>query len=439
MMRIRTILCALLSVLALAFVSASGKASASESNSSTAQPEPIVASPQEINSALRESADVLVSTNIIEQTSTTTSSSKRADYEAFLDWGRRMKREKNYEAAENCFVMIMKGPAPDDLQRTALLELALMAQENQRFTRAQQIYSQYLERFSDDPSAAEVCLRQGLLYRQMGAPTLALSKFYAVMTTSLRLKLDRLEYYQRLVLQAQTEIADTYYLQGKYADAAEFLGRLLKLDNPQLNRSQVVYKMIRSLAGLNRHTEVIAQAEIFVNQYPDAPELPEVRFLYADALKKLGRAREATQQVLALLQAQESVAMNQPANWAYWQQRSGNEIANQFYKEGDYLNALEIYQNLALLNEAPTWQLPVWYQMGLVFERMMQPARAAEYYDKILNREKELDSAQRTLSLETVLDMARWRREQLQWQLKTESVNASFHGAPATQVALGEK
>src|SRR5690606_14229462 len=111
---------------------------------------------------------------------------------------------------------------------------------------------------------------------------------------------------------------------------------------------------IRSLAGLNRHTEVIAQAEIFVNQYPDAPELPEVRFLYADALKKLGRAREATQQVLALLQAQESVAMNQPANWAYWQQRSGNEIANQFYKEGDYLNALEIYQNLALLNEAPT-------------------------------------------------------------------------------------
>jgi tetratricopeptide (TPR) repeat protein len=259
------------------------------------------------------------------------------------------------------------------------------------------------------------------------------------MTTSLRLKLDRLDYYQRLVLQAQTEIAETFYLQGKFGEAAEYLGRLLKLENPQLNKPQVVYKMIRSLAAMNRHTEVVAQAESFLARYAEAAEVAEVRFLLADALKKLGRTREATQQVLVLLESQQTTATNRPNNWIYWQQRTGNEIANQLYKEGDYLNALTIYQQLAQLNDSAGWQLPVWYQMGLVYERLMQPGKAVELYDRILQHEKELDSAQRTPSLDTVLDMARWRKEQLQWQVKTEAAHAALHGAAPTQVALSAK
>lgn len=398
-----------------------------------------VPSPKGIDPTLRETADTLASTNIIEESPTTPGSSLQADLEALLDWGRRMRREKNYEAAEASFANIMKANAPEAMHRTALLELALIAQENQQPGRAQQIYSQYLERFHEDPSAAEVYLRQGLLYRQMGAPNLALSKFYAVMTTALRLKLDRLDYYQRLVLQAQTEIADTYYLQGKFGEAAEYLGRLLKLENPQLNKAQVVYKMIRSLSAMDRHTDVVAQAEFFISKYPETPEIAEVRFLLADSLKKLGLAREATQQVLVLLESQQSAATNQPGNWVYWQQRTGNEIANQLYKEGDYLNALTIYQGLADLSPLAAWQMPVWYQMGLVYERLMQPVKAAEFYTLILEREKELDSNTRTPSLSAVLDMARWRKEQLQWQLKTEAVNAALHGESPARVALGAK
>lgn len=399
----------------------------------------IVPSPREINPAFRDTSHQLASTNIIEHVPVTPGSSKQADLDAMLDWARRMKREKNYEAAENSFIMVLKAGAPDEMNRTAMLEMALMAQENQQPGRAQQIYAQYLERYSDDPSAAEVCLRQGLLYRQMGAPTMALAKFYSVMTTALRLKLDRLDYYQRLVLQAQTEIADTYYIQGKFGEAAEYLSRLLKLENPQLNKPQIIYKMIRSLSAMSRHLDVVAQAEFFIGKYPEAPEIAEVRFLLADSLKKLGRAREATQQVLVLLESQQTTNTNKLGNWIYWQQRTGNEIANQLYKEGDYLNALEIYKNLALLNDSAAWQLPVWYQMGLVYERLMQPTRALEMYTVILGREKELDSAKRTPSLEAVLDMARWRKEQLQWQLKTESINAAFHGAPGVDVALGAK
>jgi len=416
----------------------SGAAVASSAPAET-NANPAVPSPREINPALRDSSDQLASANIIEHIPVTPGSSKQADLEAMLDWGRRMKREKNYEAAEKSFIMVLQANAPDEMNRTAMLEMALLAQENQQPARAQQIYAQYLERFSDDPSAAEVCLRQGLLYRQMGAPTLALAKFYAVMTTSLRLKLDRLEYYQRLVLQAQTEIADTYYLQGKFGEAAEFLGRLLKLENPQLHKAQIIYKLLRSYSAMNRYVEVVAQGEFFIGKYAESSEIAEVRFLLADALKKLGRARDATQQVLVLLESQQTTATNRPGNWIYWQQRAGNEIANQLYQEGDFLNALVIYQQLARVNDAVAWQLPVWYQMGLVYERLRQPTKALEMYMVILGREKDLDSAGRTLSLEAVLDMARWRKMQLEWQMKTEAVNAALHLPPGPEVALGAK
>lgn len=394
---------------------------------------------EQINSALLNSTYLLATTNLIPHPADEQNAPKPADYKSILENGTRLKREKQYVAAEAEFVTILKSDAPAELQRTAMLELALVAQENQQFTRAQQVFSQYLEKYSEDPSVAEVYLRQGLLYRQMGAPTLALSKFYAVMTTALRLKLDRLEYYQRLVLQAQTEIADTFYLQGKFGEAAEFLGRLLKLESPLLNKPQIIYKLTRSLSSMDRHNEVVAQAEFFISRYPDAPEIAEVRFLYANSLKKLGRTREALRQVLTLLENQQSKATNQPGNWIYWQQRTGNEIANQLYKEGDYINALGIYLHLSELNTTPAWQIPVWYQMGLVYERLMQPRKASDIYDRILARQKELDSGLRTPSLDAVLDMARWRKEQLKWQMKTAEIEAALHAPPAADVALSAK
>src|SRR5206468_1886230 len=120
--------------------------------------------------------------------------------------------------------------------------------------------------------------------------------------------------------------------------AVEYLSRLLKLDSADLNRTQVHYKLVRSLAALDNHTEVIAQARDFLLRYPASPSEPEVRFLLASALKGSGQNRDALQQVLLLLQSQQVSAAENPEQWAYWQQRAGNEIANQMYNEGDYMN-----------------------------------------------------------------------------------------------------
>ena len=309
-----------------------------------------------------------------------------------------------------------------------------MARDENDLTRAEQIYAQFLTRWPNDLRVPEVLLRQGLIFRQMGLDNLAFNKFYGVMTSALVLKNDQLDYYVRLVLQAQVEIAETQYALGRYADAAEFFSRLLKQNNPAINRPQILYKLARCHAALGKYSEAVADAEDFLAHYPDAPEQPEIRFHLALALNKLGRNNESLQQVLLLLQEQHAQTLNHPELWAYWQQRTGNLIANQLYREGDYTRALQIYLNLTRLNAAPQWQLPVLYQIGMTYERLLQPQKAAETYTNILAHEKELGT-NAPPGLETLFDMARWRINFLQWQNRAEAANRRMHEAIFTDPA----
>ena len=148
--------------------------------------------------------------------------------------------------------------------------------------------------------------------------------------------------------------------------------------------------------------------------------------MHAQALRKLGRMRESLEQVFLLLDVQQAAAEKTPENWLYWRQRIGNGIANQLYQEGDYLNSLLLYSRLAELDPSPGWQLPAWYQTALIYERLQQPQNAAERYDAILAREKELAGAAYTPGLRAVIDMTKWRREHLLWQSREESAMQSL-------------
>ncbi len=347
----------------------------------------------------------------------------RAEFETRLEVARRMRRNGSQEGALRDLVALLKSRAPNDVKRPALLELASIAEDSGQMGRAQQILAQYARLFPQHPSVVEVYLRQGLLYREMGATDLALAKFHSVFSSALSQRFDQLDYYRRMVLQAQTEIADTYYLNGRWDMAREYLQRVMRLDAPRLTRMLVHYKLVRVLGEMGQHDQTAAVAAQFVQHYADAGQLAEVRFLLATALKKLGRNEEATVQVLKLLEAGRSVADEKPEHWRYWQKRAGNEIANQLYREGDYLSTLEIYRRLAELDASAAWQLPVWYQVGLVYERLEQSARATEIYDRIVAREEEAKADGSGANLSVVIEMARWRRGNLAWvQSATASV-----------------
>src|SRR5436190_23521499 len=152
--------------------------------------------------------------------------SPEAKAQADLELVRTLRFQKALQLAEKQAEDLLAETYPPDIRRQAMLESAYIAADLEQMSKAQQIYNEYVRRYPKDPSVPEVCLRQGLLYRQMGAPQQALSKFYQVMNHALALKLTELEYYQRLVLKAKTEIAETYYIQGKYADAADYYLRL---------------------------------------------------------------------------------------------------------------------------------------------------------------------------------------------------------------------
>ena len=352
----------------------------------------------------------------------------------FLEQARYYRNLRRTAEAVPILIDLLNDDTPDGIRKTALLELAAAAQEENELSRAQQIYAQFLYKWPEDPRVPEVLLRQGRLFRQMGLNGLALTKFYAVMTSALVLKNDRLDYYAHVVLESQVEIAETHYLLGKYTEASDFLTRLLKQNNPALDKALILYKLMRCQSTVSNYDGAVATGQDYLVRYPNGSEQPEVRFHLALALKQLGRNNESLQQVLTLLREQSANAAEHPEVWAYWQQRTGNLIANQLFREGDYTRALDIYLGLAQLDNSPAWQLPVQYQIGLTYERLWQPQMAIDTYNGIIKREPEL-TPNSPPSLRSIVDMARWRINHVQWQGRAEVANREARQSAATGIS----
>ncbi len=336
-----------------------------------------------------------------------------------LRTARRQRQLKEYRVAQASLGALLKEDLPADIWQTALLELALMAQDENDLPRALQVYSQYLTRWPEDVNVPEVLLRQGLICRQLGLNNSAISKFYTVMTSALALKGGDLDRYQKLVLQAQVEIAETYFVADRVTEAKDALEKLLKLKAPNLNREQIHYRLLCCLSKLGLWDDLVLRAQDYIRRYEDGPAEWEVRFLLATAYKTTNRKTECEQQILEILKVDPKGRKN-VENLAYWQQRTGNELANRFYQEGEFLTALDIYLAMIPLNDKPEWQFPVLYQAGLIYERLNQLEKAGEYYRKILARQKDLGQSPRP-SLEALVSLARWRNDLLSWEQTTEA------------------
>jgi tetratricopeptide (TPR) repeat protein len=340
-----------------------------------------------------------------------------------LATARYQANTRDCKEAEKNYVKLLADGVPEAMRQTAMFELAQVVRSEDDLPRAQSIYTQYLLRWPGDARTPEIFLKQGQIFREMDLSDLALAKFYGVMTTALSIKNSQLGYYKGLVLQAQVEIAETHYRMGKFKDAADYYSRLLAQNDPALDRAQIQFRLIRSLEAIERHDKAASQALDFLVHFPDSLEEPEVRYHLAHAYKGQNRATEALQQVKIFLKEERAKTTNNPAVWSYWQQRVGNEIGNALYQEGDYVKALEVYLALAQLDPAPAWQLPVRYQVGLTYEKLLQPRLAEEAYRDVLTNAIPLGSTNLTPNLKSVLDMAAWRLNFLEWNGRAEDFN----------------
>jgi TolA-binding protein len=241
------------------------------------------------------------------------------------------------------------------------------------------------------------------------------------LNSSLSVNKAGMEVYRKLSLRAQMEIADTYYLMGDYDQAAKFYMRLKRIDMSKDEHVIVDFKYAYTQYLLKDYSATISNFQAFIQAYPDNSLVAESHFILANAFKTINQSRSALGEVLNLLQYQEARKEDE-ATWDYWKRRTGNQLGNEFYEQGDYESALHIYQAMAKMSDDPNWLWPSLYQMGLCFERLRFTSKAIDSYNLIVDGADAAEKNGGSLSpaLSDLVQQVKWRRDQLNWDDSTQ-------------------
>ena len=355
----------------------------------------------------------------------------RDEISMYLKLARKATSKENIELAESLYERMLNVQAPESYKRSGLLLMGQTYEDRKLFSKAIAVYEKFNQLFPNDEQAPNVLLKLGRLYREAGACQLALDRFYNVINSVLKVRDHDLYDYKSSTLTAQFEIAETYFLSADYKQASKFFKLIKLLDLPPKDQDRANFKALYCVFLLGDYIETISSATAFVEEFPDSPNLPEARYILASAYKATNRRQEALNCTLELLRTGKANEAKNPEIWAYWKRKTGNQIANEFYQQGDIVKALTIYQSLATLDTTPDWQWPVVYQMGICFERLRLTDRALEAYQFISDEYKKVKDPT-TLSPNVIAynEMAQWRSGQLKWQQTTEAQLTSLLSPP---------
>ncbi|HEX2853416.1 MAG TPA: tetratricopeptide repeat protein, partial [Opitutaceae bacterium] len=355
-----------------------------------------------------------------------------------LNLGASLTDRKDYDAAEIAFRQVMNANevTVTDIQ-SALLGLARMHRLQGSLTKAAAIYEKFLKDYPGDTRCPEALLDLGRTLRSMGAYKRAIGRFYGVINATLKLPGEGFERYQVLAKTAQFEIAETHFQAGDFADAAKFFARLRLLDLAPADRANAHFKSAYALQLQGDHEGALTNLRAYLSQWPDDENVPEARYLLAVTLRTLNRREEAFSVALDLLRAEKSQLASNPKRWIYWQRRTGNQLANDFFENGEIFNAQTIYNGMVALSDDPSWRLPITYQIGLCHERLGNLDQARTSYQSIIDSA----GANAPVHLAEIARMAGWHLEHLNWREKFgqkvtnvfETTTGSRHIAEAPQ------
>jgi len=336
----------------------------------------------------------------------------------YLRAGKAQWKGGDYAFAESYFAAALGVPAEVPEKETVLRDMAGLYQEAGMFPKAAAVLERLAREFPDSPRLPEVYMELAGIYRKMGARELAIAKYYAVMNASINVSFDQIDKYRQLSLQAKLAIADTHADRGEHQEAYRLYQALIRAQLPPSERMRAHYRMCYLLYNLGNYEQGIAQMQRFLEAYPQSPHEPEIRYLLATSYKRLNRKPEALREVVNILQRQSSPDTAVRETAGEWKRRTGNELAAEFYDQGDFRSALAIYQALAGYSAKPDWRWPAVYQIGLCFERLGLLERARQAYEQILAWKTEEATAAEELgaSLQALSQMAQWRLDHLDWE-----------------------
>ena len=349
-----------------------------------------------------------------------------------LNLGHSLTDRGDFDAAEIAFRQVLNAHAvalPD--LKTALLGLARMHRKQGALTKAAAIYERYLKDYPGDDRIPDALLELGRTLRALGVYKVAITRFYSVLNTTLKLPGEGFERYQILAKTAQFEIAQTHFEAGDFVEAGKFYARLRLLDLAPADRARAHFMSAYSLRLQGDIDGAVAALRTFIEQSPDDENIPEARYLLAISLRELRRPQEAFAATLELLRVEKSRIATAPKRWAYWQRRTGNQLANDFFETGDTLNAHAIYASLVDLSPEPTWRLPLTYQIALCYERLGITDRARSSYQAIVDAAGATPPA----DLAELARMAAWRLDHLAWRDRVEHQITAFFTTTTGQTA----
>jgi len=348
---------------------------------------------------------------------------------SLLRIGKKHYQIGDYDSAIIAYLQVLVEQATRDEINQALIGLARTYRKKGDFTKAAASYERFAKEFPGDPQMPAAYLELGRTFRALGAYKQAIAQFYSVLNTTLKLpEGNDATDYKQLARTAQFEIAETYFQTGNYTEASRFFSRLKLLDLAPEDRARAQFKAAFSLCLALDDENAVSALQMFITQNGDDENVPEARYLLSASLRRLNRNQESLRATLDLLKMETTRTKKDAARWAYWQRKTGNQLANEFYQTGDFSAALTIYQSLAVLSQDPEWNLPVTYQIGLCYERLRVFDRARDSYQSILDRLKSIRSdAPGHRDLNDLGDMATWRLSQLNWQTTTDAqISALF-------------
>lgn len=371
-------------------------------------------------------------------TAKVTLSSRDAEGRGLIALGNRLTDRGDYPAAEIAYRQILGSREFNDSDtREALLALARMHRLQGAFTKAAAIYEKYLKTYPEDGHVPDALLDLGRTLRAMGAHRMALNRFYSVINSTLKVQADSFDHYQLLAKTAQFEIAETYFASGEYAEAGKFFARLRLLDLAPSDRARAHFKSAYALQLAGDLEGSVKTIYSYLEQWPKDENVPEARYLLATTLRQLNHPNEALTATMELLRAEQATSGVDAKRWSYWQRRTGNQLANDFFQHGDTLNALAIYQGLVALAPEPAWRLPVTYQMALCYERLRLADRARAAYQSIVDSVAELNTAKSAAPVPPELiemgRMASWRLANLDWTDRTDTQLTVFFSSTTGQ------
>ena len=356
---------------------------------------------------------------------------------SLLRIGTAKTEQQDWPSAQLAFGQVLAARRAATAEQTcaALLGLARAHRGERQLTKAVAIYERYVKDFPADPNLPTIYLELGRCLRALGAHRLAINRFYSVINSTLKLPEEGQDTYRQLARTAQFEIAETYFLSGDYQQAERFFSRLRLLDLAPADRARASFKAAYAVQLRGEHEPAVTQLRAYLSLFPDGEDAPEARYLLSTSLRRLGRSQESLAAVLELLQAENTRTSADPAAWTRWQRKTGNQLANEFYEQGDISSALTIYRCLEELGGPPDWLVPVRYQIGLCQERLKQTALARATYQSILDPSstKTGDASASSALVRDIAAMAAWRLQHLDWIDLTEKRLAPFpQPEPAT-------